>query len=300
MAYTTNLGGYVKFLRGTESQWAVLTTAEKDADTLYFISEPKGTTGKLYLGSKLIAGGDTSTTTIKDLQDILLSEGIADGSFLVYDKESEKWVDKPAAEVLATVVKSMKGATAEADGEAGLVPVPTRGQQNLFLRGDATWADPTTELKGIVTTLVGDDADTSVREIAKSEVQKIVGTAPEALDTLEEIATWITNHESTVNLLDLGNRVTNLDNIVSKGIPGDDGQIKTPSLVAQVGDLNTDLAKLNETVYGTEDHPENGLVTITTNLSDSLSLLNQTVTKHTSDIKDMQDRLRWQDIVIAD
>lgn len=42
------------------------------------------------------------------------------------------------------------------------------------------------------------DADTgkSVREIAADEVAKIVGTAPEAFDTLEEVATWIANDTS--------------------------------------------------------------------------------------------------------
>lgn len=300
MAYTTKLGGYVKFLRGTPTQWAALSTAEKDTDTLYFISDAEGTTGKLYLGPKLISGGDTTTaTTVKDLQDVLLSEDIAADSLLVYDKEKDKWVDKATSEVLASVVKVMKGATASADGEAGLVPVPTQGQQDLFLRGDGTWADPTAELSATVTTLVGEDTGKSAREIAKSEVQKIVGTAPEALDTLEEIATWIKNHESTVNLLDLNNKVTNLNDIVINGVKGDGGEITTPSLISQVGDLKTDLTKLNTTVFGTKEDPSQGLVTITSNLNASLASLNQTVTKHTSDIADIQSKLRWQDIVIA-
>lgn len=50
--------------------------------------------------------------------------------------------------------------------------------------------------------LVGDDKDAdgkatkSIRAIAKEEVAAVVGTAPDALDTLEEIATWINNDES--------------------------------------------------------------------------------------------------------
>ena len=35
---------------------------------------------------------------------------------------------------------AMKGASASAAGGAGYVPAPTTGQQNLFLRGDGTWA----------------------------------------------------------------------------------------------------------------------------------------------------------------
>lgn len=300
MAYDTKIGGYVKFLRGTPTQWAALSTAEKDTDTLYFISEVGGTTGKLYLGPKLISGGDTTTaTTIKDLQDVLLSEDITADSLLVYDKEKDKWVNKATSEVLASVVKVMKGATASANGEAGLVPVPTQGQQDLFLRGDGTWADPTAELSATVTTLVGEDTGISAREIAKSEVQKIVDGAPEALDTLKEIATWIENHESTVNLLDLNNKVTNLNDIVINGVKGDGGEITTPSLISQVGDLKTDLTKLNTAVFGTKEDPSQGLVTITSNLNASLASLNKTVTKHTSDIADIQGKLKWQDIIIT-
>lgn len=299
MAYSTKIGSYVKFLRGTPTQWAALSTADKDTDTLYFISDAEGATGKLYLGPKLISGGDTTTaTTVKDLQDVLLSENITANSLLVYDKEKDKWVNKATSEVLASVVKVMKGATASADGEAGLVPVPTQGQQDLFLRGDGTWADPTTELSATVATLVGEDAGKSAREIAKSEVQKIVGSAPEALDTLEEISTWIENHESTVNLLDLNNKVTNLNNIVINGVKGEGEEITTPSLISQVGDLKTALTRLNTTVYGTETDSSQGLVTITSNLNASLASLNTTVTKHTGDIADIQSKLKWQDIII--
>ena len=38
-------------------------------------------------------------------------------------------------------VSTMTGATADTDGAAGLVPKPTVGKQNLFLRGDGTWAE---------------------------------------------------------------------------------------------------------------------------------------------------------------
>lgn len=37
-------------------------------------------------------------------------------------------------------VNEMTGATADKDGTSGTVPAPTAGQENLFLRGDGTWA----------------------------------------------------------------------------------------------------------------------------------------------------------------
>lgn len=297
MAYTTRLGNYVKFIRGTSKDWAALTKAEKDLDTLYFISEPEGEEGKLYLGPKLIAGGGSGTSvgSLKDLQDILLSESIEANSFLVYDSESKKWINKAASQVLASIATLMKGATADKDGEAGLVPVPTQGQQNLFLRGDATWADPTTELKATVTTLIGEDTNKSIRQIARSEIQTVIGTATDAFDTLGEIETWIKNHESAVNLLDLNNKVTNLNNVVINGITGDDGAIKTPSLVKQVSDLNAEFKTLNETV----NDPTSGLVYVTNNLKDTVAILTNTTNTHTTEISEIKESLCWQDLVLA-
>ena len=41
-----------------------------------------------------------------------------------------------------TTYSNMKGATASADGAAGLVPAPTKGNQTKYLRGDGTWQTP--------------------------------------------------------------------------------------------------------------------------------------------------------------
>ncbi len=297
MAYTTTFGNYVKFVRGTPNNWAALTKAEKDLDTLYFISEPEGEEGKLYLGPKLIAGGNSGTSvgSLKDLQDILLSESIEANSFLVYDSESKKWVNKAASQVLASIATLMKGATADKDGAAGLVPVPTQGQQNLFLRGDATWADPTAELQATVAVLIGSDTDKSIREIARDELKTVVGTADKAFDTLGEIEEWIKNHEDATDILKLANKVTNLENVVSKGIPGEDGvTIETPSLVKQVGDLNNSFKELNTTV----NDPTSGLVHVTSDLKTKLETLTKTVTEHTKEISEIKGSLRWQDLAL--
>lgn len=67
-----------------------------------------------------------------------------------------------------------------------------------------------------VSTLVGTDTDKSVRDIAATEVAKIVAKAPEDFDTLEEISDWISGHgesaaamnssiqTNTVNISNLG------------------------------------------------------------------------------------------------
>lgn len=131
---------YVKFRRGTPEAWKALQI--KDSDTLYFIAEADENVGSLYLGEKLIAGsaeGDSGASALKDLSDVLISEGLADTDILVYDTDATAWLNKPLTEVLPLFV----GATADSSGVAGLVPVPAAGQTNLFLRSDGKWAEIT-------------------------------------------------------------------------------------------------------------------------------------------------------------
>ena len=122
---------YVKFIRGTKAAFDAL--AQKDSNTLYFISEEGATTGQLYLGSKLISGG----TGTSELGSIII-ENIGDKQILYYDYASGAWVNGSIFEVISI----MAGASDTADGLSGLVPVPKAGEQNLFLRGDGKWAAP--------------------------------------------------------------------------------------------------------------------------------------------------------------
>lgn len=203
-----SLTNYVKFLRGTPSQFERLSV--KDKDTLYFISEADAAVGSLYLGSKLIAGGtDLSKSSIKDLADIVITEAsLTDGSILAYDYASQTWVNKSLDEVLVDV---MQGATESTAGTAGLVPAPLAGDQDKFLKGDGTWAtviasipvedkEDISNLKATVATLVGADADKSIREIATDALTQalIPDGAKESLDTLKEIADWIQSHPDDV------------------------------------------------------------------------------------------------------
>lgn len=129
---------YVKFMRGTSDAFVRLT--QKDNDTLYFIYENEAAgTGLLYLGNKLIAGGgasDLSTTSIDALKDVLITEGLADKSLLVYDAKGSVWVNKTLDEAISVFI----GAGSSSNGKAGLVPAPLAGQTNMFLRSDGTWA----------------------------------------------------------------------------------------------------------------------------------------------------------------
>lgn len=120
---------YVKFIRGTPTAFEKLSP--KSTDTLYFISETGSSTGKLYLGSKLISGGEAS---ISELGQIIINT-VKGNDVLVYDAEKGAWVNKAVTEV----VSEMVGASDTMDGRAGLVPRPISGDQDKVLTGAGKW-----------------------------------------------------------------------------------------------------------------------------------------------------------------
>lgn len=138
---------YVKFIRSSAAAWAnlLLTPAKIDDDTLYFIYEASDTTkGKLYLGQRLISGvekGDSSSVNISDIGGIYIDdETLGNKQILVYNETNDRWENTPLSDIIGEAVFVMTGASAAADGTAGLVPQPKTGQQVNFLRGDGTWA----------------------------------------------------------------------------------------------------------------------------------------------------------------
>lgn len=126
-----NTNSYVKFIKATSAAFNSL--ASKSPDTLYFVSD-NNTTGKLYLGAKLIGGADGGATSLSELADLAIDQ-LGDNQILVYNSEEGKWENAS----INTLVSIMTGATASENGRAGLVPVPVAGDQNKFLRGDGTW-----------------------------------------------------------------------------------------------------------------------------------------------------------------
>ena len=279
---------YVKFMRGTQALYNSLAT--KDQDTLYFVYDNVGDDhGRLYLGNKLISGSSSNPAgdiSLSDIQDILFDNNLADGDFLVYDEAEQKWVNKPIAEALNVPV--MIGATASADGVAGLVPVPVAGDQLKFLRGDGTWATVTAELspqdradisqlQSQVATLIGDDPDKSVATIVSEKVAELLipEDAQDSLDTLQEIADWIQDHPSDVaeinsNISLLQTKVGNLEDIIN-------GTDTTEGLEARVSSL--------ETTMGTFTPVEGKYLDV----GSAISYLNNSVTE-------MNDRLRWHEL----
>lgn len=215
------LSGYVKFLRGTKAAFDKIVT--KDKDTLYFIYDSDDQTkGSLYLGNKLIGGGNGSTTTVTDINDLanVLISNVQDKQILVYDASAEKWVNKTPEEI-----QVMTQATADAAGTSGLVPAPAAGEQDKYLRGDGKWAAPLSneqlttlgKVDGLET-LVG-SIETNISELSTSvgslqtQYNNLIKDAPAALDTLKEIADWITKDETGTQALI--QRVANIETNVT-------------------------------------------------------------------------------------
>lgn len=238
-------GNYVKFLRGTPAAYEALTP--KNEDTLYFVSEREADTGLLYLGDKLISGSLNGTTTLGDLNDVLLSQGLEAGSLLYFD--GMRWVDKTLEDVFEIIIGEFVGAGQNTNGQSGLVPAPARGQQNMYLQGNATWSDPTAKLTPVITgleeqlgTLIGNDPEKSARDIAADEVKKIVDNAPQAFDTLREIAEWIAEHGEEAS--DLEGRIASLEGLVTT--PKSGLLSRTAVIEVEITSINNSLKELGE------------------------------------------------------
>lgn len=95
---------YVRFQRGSQAAYQALVDSNSlDSNTLYFIYADKGSTGALYMGEKLISGGDTVFTSayLDDLADVVVAEAQTN-SFLV-KAENGDWVAKTLEDVVALI-----------------------------------------------------------------------------------------------------------------------------------------------------------------------------------------------------
>lgn len=296
MAYETQYNGYVKFVRGTPAAWASIAT--KDPDTLYFIAEVGATKGVLYLGDRVITGED-QTFSIRDLTDVLISENVSTNSLLIYD--GERWVNQSALEIISTYIDEMDGATEEQDGSTGLVPAPKAGEHNFFLRGDGTWVNPTAELqqsvqgldtkvKSLDTTignLVGTDSNKTIRAIAAEEMQKVVGGASEAFDTLLEVEQWIEQNKEVADLADLMSDVNHLNDTVF-GVEATDESEAVPGLVEVVSGLD-------DLINGTPE--QEGILTKLSAVDATLINVNREITNTNNRVTTLENRLKWGDLV---
>lgn len=303
---------YVVFTKATTAMWAKMPDAQKLSNTLYFVVDGlDDTVGQLYLGNTLIADGSGLTQMgIEHLQDVDFVNSLRTGDVLMYNIESGQWENVALPSYIGDLIQPFTGATEDKDGAVGLVPVAKASVDlNHFLRGDGKWADPTAQvatdisnLTAVVNTLVGSDADLSVREIstniardaANSAVARILDNAPESFDTLKEIAEWIDAHPQAADFALLSTKVGNLSDIIN-GTETSDG------LVTIVGGLDADINGDNglKTRVGSLE-AEMLLTTSTINgITSQVNTLSSTVFNHGEDIAAIYELLTWKELEIV-
>ena len=189
MPNLTSTAQYVKFVRGTPTAFANLAT--KNADTLYFISETNATTGKLYLGSKLISG----STDISSIGEIIINN-LGDKQILVYDDVQDAWVNSD----IKSIIGVMQGATEALDGTSGLVPVPHAGDQNKFLRGDGVWAAPSVPVDPH-TFVVDSGNELSLKDFANAPVGTLAQKSSTGNLTWVDTDTILSGVQASINNL---------------------------------------------------------------------------------------------------
>ena len=307
MAISTQVmsNSYVKFVRTTTAKWDLLTN--KDADTLYFVISDDNSKGSLYLGSALIANNLSAGLSLSQLTDFIASGAFTNEDVVVY--QGGRWTNK---QISSFMPGTMKGATSDESGEGGLVPVPKAGDNTLYLRGDGTWANPTvgvvSDLEALttkvntldsnLTKVIGTDINKSMRsvasEVASAEIAKIVDDAPEAFDTLKEIAAWIQGSDSSAtDAADMLADITALNNAVF-GTEEKDGLVTEVATLKQgltdltgtVSGLNTKLIQLSD-VVGNE----------TMGLVKKVNTIETTVRDHTTQINELSQKLMWSTLV---
>ena len=301
---------YVAFVKVTEALWNKMESSQRLDNVLYFVVDgPDDSIGKLYLGNTLIADGNGITDVrVDNLLDVDI-DAINGGDVLMYNMSTSKWENVSLASQIGNLIKVFTPASEEKNGTVGLVPAPKAGEQDLYLKGDGSWANPTEAvvlevetLKTSVDKLIGTDKGVSVRVIAtdvaskeaSAAVAKLVANAPESFNTLKEIADWIQEHPSTETFTALSNKVTSLNDLVNgnteKGITG---------LVSQVSTLNSTVSTLNEDVTALKGKA----LTFTTdisNLKSGLATVNATLSEHSEKIASIESRLVWQELYEAE
>lgn len=201
----------------------------------------------------------------------------------MYNTTNHQWEAKSLETVLGTIVGVMSGASATSNGKAGLVPQPLIADRNNYLKGDGSWANPVAGVNAALNTLIGSDTGQSVRDIAASEVAKLVANAPSNFDTLKEIADWITTHDSVIDAVDASARLEQLEEDMY-GIEG-----VTPGVLSDVTNLNTIVNGNGDDVIGLVSQV-NILETNVTNMGNSITTLQTTTAA-------IDQRLKWQDLV---
>lgn len=249
------MANYVKFLRGTVTAYNNL--ANKDKDTLYFITENKdSTTGKLYLGSVELSGSINESGIadyLSELKDVDTA-GAVQNNILGFN--GTKWVPMDVNALVQVSV--MGGANADVAGTAGLVPAPAAGEENYFLRGDGLWAPITKHSVQIFEIELNENEaheDAIVRAVG--EAIPVVGdfviikNANERISYIYNGIAWIAlNNEYLTYINELQNSINDIADVLT----GDNGlQNQIDNLQSE---LTQDIENLNVAVENKADEAD--------------------------------------------
>lgn len=253
-------------LKGSESDTdasATIAGAKKYADKLDAAMDARVDVLEAAVG----AGGSVSTqiaTEIQKLDATVETAAIPEGQDGIHVKVTEVDGKLTAVEAEIEVSNEINAAKTALENKIGTV---TEGKTLAGMIADnaAAIEEHKTAVDAKVTTLIGSDADKSVRTIANEELaaQLIPDNAAESLDTLQEIANWIQNHPNDASAMNSAITALQAKTKLGQYIPeGQAEAVEYATVEAYVEAIKKELATNATGLASRVEANENAIATI--------------------------------------
>jgi len=242
---------------------SIPTVDEAEDNVMYLVMNDKSGHYDIYakVENEVVLIDDTVTDMDDYIKDLSIS-----GAVITYTKGDNS--------TYTITIPNMSGATTSTIGSAGLVPAPSSGQQELFLRGDGTWANPTS-VSGIV-----EEAEKATKDSAE---QVITATYIKDLSVDGTTVTYTKGDGTTGTIITQDNDTTYSDmSGATSSAAGASGLVPAPSSGQQemflrgdgtwntpaVADTATKLATAHTLTIGNTGKTFDGSEDVTWSLSD--------------------------------
>lgn len=319
---------FVKFIRGTQTAFSNLRT--KDPNTLYFVYQNADSTyGSLYLGDKLISGGEVaSVVSLSDLSDIELADVVAN-QILVYDAESEKWKNLDLAQALQNAginpgnsVTQVEPNAGESDAEAidRVIPDPNEGDvafvgDNVYIYNGDSWQQISDgnlqEQIDAIKETIGEPGDnenpaTGLYQVINNAIANVNHLSYKKIASLDDIILDAENADRYVYLVNQS--VGSLNDIYDEYLVIDGALEKIGQWnVGQLADLEAAVSDLTNIVKGVAADGDNpaipGLVERVIKLENAVGDISQLYNYDAENpvniintINEINERLVWHDM----